>query len=293
MPNPLLSSINRATKDDREIAVLVGRYMGTSANPRGRILSVYRRGRKAMAGALRNDGNRSFEAYGVLRNMRREIAAIVADGIDAAVTVGQESAQVQLDSYAANGIDYRPARLFPDKAEMANSVVAAFDQQAQAVQTLLATNANAEAIIGDGSRLGVLQPAPVQREGARWLATAVSSGLIWYIINPITTAPTPLPFKRQAIAGIDERTTNCCLNVHGSIVELNQDFRLTGTPRYANYMRNPPFHDCCHTSIALYLPEFDDGYTDMMRRAAILERRMRGEDGYSPPHPTNAFSRIE
>lgn len=64
-------------------------------------------------------------------------------------------------------------------------------------------------------------------------------------------------FQKQAIATIDERTTDCCLRVHGQTKPLDEPFKLTGTPRFADEIQDPPFHWYCRTSEALYHPEFE------------------------------------
>lgn len=80
-------------------------------------------------------------------------------------------------------------------------------------------------------------------------------------------------FQRQAIAAIDRRTTPCCLRVHGQIVDLNQPFHLTGTPRFAEYIQAPPFHYRCRTAIALYLGAMEEigTTTEEMRARARAE----------------------
>lgn len=59
-------------------------------------------------------------------------------------------------------------------------------------------------------------------------------------------------YRRQAIAAIDKRTTQCCLKVHGQIVDIDKPFQLSGTPRYGSELMWPPFHWRCRTSIVLY-----------------------------------------
>lgn len=64
-------------------------------------------------------------------------------------------------------------------------------------------------------------------------------------------------FQKQAIAAIDKRTTQCCLKVHGQIQNLDQPFVLTGTPRFADRIQNPPFHHRCRTAVSLYTPAME------------------------------------
>lgn len=84
-------------------------------------------------------------------------------------------------------------------------------------------------------------------------------------------------YQKQAIATIDERTTDCCLRVHGQVQPLNEPFHLTGTPRYADEVQNPPFHWYCRTSEALYHESFEEfGIpTSKMQDAAEAELQAR------------------
>lgn len=100
-------------------------------------------------------------------------------------------------------------------------------------------------------------------------------------------------WKKQAIAAIDHKTTNCCLQVHGQTQPLNKRFHLTGTPRFADYMMHPGFHWRCRTAEALYLPEFESiGITtDEMKTAARNELQARRETGRrSVIKPADAIS---
>lgn len=63
--------------------------------------------------------------------------------------------------------------------------------------------------------------------------------------------------QKQAVAAIDDRTTDCCLRVHGQITDLDEPYKLTGTPRFADAMMFPAFHWRCRTSSVAYHPAFD------------------------------------
>lgn len=64
--------------------------------------------------------------------------------------------------------------------------------------------------------------------------------------------------QKQAIAAIDDRTTECCLKVHSQIQDLDKPYKLTGTPRFQDEMMFPGFHWRCRTSSAAYHPAFDE-----------------------------------
>ena len=99
---------------------------------------------------------------------------------------------------------------------------------------------------------------------------------------------------RQAVAVIDERTTDCCLRVHGQWQAFGDDFRLTGTPRYADHMGAPPFHKWCRTATALVQRKYAaDDLTRQMRDAARdeLVARKTAKPRRKVITPANAFSR--
>jgi hypothetical protein len=85
-------------------------------------------------------------------------------------------------------------------------------------------------------------------------------------------------FMKQAIAAIDDRTTDCCLRVHGQIQPQNEPFRLTGRPRFADRLQGPPFHWRCRTATTLYTQEMEavGVPTQAMLDAARAELLARG-----------------
>jgi hypothetical protein len=101
-------------------------------------------------------------------------------------------------------------------------------------------------------------------------------------------------WRKQVIAAIDERTTDCCLQVHGQIQDLDEPFHLTGTPRYSDYEQHPPFHDFCRTAETLWMERFEAVgiTTDEMREAARAELEAREKTKRRVEiHPANAISR--
>jgi hypothetical protein len=105
---------------------------------------------------------------------------------------------------------------------------------------------------------------------------------------------TGVKYWKQAIAAIDERTTDCCLRVHGQIQPLDKPFELSGTPRFADRVMNPPFHWYCRTATALYRPEMEETglTTDELRDAARAELAARAATGTRREiHPASGTSR--
>ncbi len=82
--------------------------------------------------------------------------------------------------------------------------------------------------------------------------------------------------QRQAIAAISPETTDCCLRVHGQVVDIDTPFTLSDTPRFADQMMHPSFHWNCRTSIAVYHPIFEQSMpTRTMVESAQAELRRR------------------
>jgi hypothetical protein len=73
-------------------------------------------------------------------------------------------------------------------------------------------------------------------------ATALYFGSLLDRQSPGAGAGRANEWDHQVVAGIDERTTDCCLQAHGQIQPLDKPFHLTGEPRWADYLDNPPFH---------------------------------------------------
>jgi hypothetical protein len=121
----------------------------------------------------------------------------------------------------------------------------------------------------------------------------LASGAVGLLYGAHQTA-TGVQYSKQAIAAIDERTTDCCLRVHGQIQPLDKPFELTGTPRFGSHMMNPPFHWYCRTATALYRPEMEStglSTVDLVSaaKAEVLARKVTGKR--VEIHPASGTSR--
>ncbi len=240
-------SVKTALRAGDDIDRLIAR-LGTAQHPRGEVLVAYRNAQRGLGDVLRRGGARvSGEASEVMRELRRVLAAVAAEILADAVATGQTHARQQAK---AQGLDVPMGVFAPavDTAAMAAAWLALVDQQAAAVAALAATGADEEEILGGDSRAGVLRPAPVIAEGSRWVASAVTAATALYFgslldrQSPGTGAGRAAEWDHQVVAGIDARTTDCCLQAHGQIQPLDKPFHLTGEPRWADYLDNPPFH---------------------------------------------------
>jgi len=244
--------------------------MGTADHPRGALLSSYRTARRALKGKLDKPG----VVNDALLTLRAAIRGTSAHLLSRAGEIGADQAFSELALY---GIMAPSTYAVPQEAMAREAVLTVLEAQEQRIYALTIGGVSGadDLILGDGvTRLGILQPAPVQRELARWI-TSVS---MFRWIDTVKRSSAGDEFRRQAIAAIDERTTDCCLRVHGQTVKMDQPFALTGTPRYADKIMAPPFHNYCRTATTLVQRDaVDDEFSGEMRGAARDELRAREE----------------
>jgi hypothetical protein len=266
--------------------------LGSADHPRGVIMSLYRSFLREVEPHLDNP----LVVREMLRTFKTRLTVAFTQVFEQAALVGANRAERDI---ARNDIVENSA-LLPDPIlsqltqPARDAIASAIDAQINAVYAQLAMGRDPVSIIGDSGRVGLLSPASLLKIGKRIVAEMVSSardqrleaafvggfgnigGLILPDANAVAKAEV---YKRQAIAAIDERTTDCCLRVNGQVVGVDELFRLAGTPRYADKMADPPFHDYCRTSVALvHEDDIDDRMTSDMRKAAIAEIKAR-EDG--------------
>lgn len=281
--NPLEQSIGYATRMTAAMGRLYDRA-GNSQHPNGLILSQYRLARRAMEMALSTGG--SAAALDVLNAFSQAVKAELSELMFDAEDLGKQYFTQQAEAYGVIATASPKQIALPAY----QAVAARVDQQAAAVNAMILSGADEALILGDGERLGVLQPAPVVRDAAMWIVETAMQTFLSQGDGTITPSGRKVLFDKQAVAGLDENTTDCCLQVHGQIQPLDGKFHLTGTPRFADELEHTPFHWHCRTSIVLYLRAYDDGLTVRMRQGAdtIIAERAAGGSGYR--HPADAFA---
>lgn len=276
-------AVKEALRTSELFKQLIAR-LGTKEAPRGRILVAYRNARRALKGA---EGDVAAMRE-ILAELRATLLTIAQDTLWEAGQRGVTQAQVQIGLYGLPaGLDgYTPT------TEL-SSWMAQIDAQLAAVYGLAQTGRDWSAIIGDENRIGALSPAPTIQQGAGWLAIAGVTAVGIATLAAIDRGGARDEFGKQAVAAIDERTTECCINVHGQVVPMDGRFTLTGTPRYADEMREPPFHWYCRSATALVrMRDADDALSRSMRNAAIEEANARAATGVRVEiHPASATSR--
>lgn len=281
--NPLRKAISSGIKMNNKIGDLFA-DLGTSAHPRGAVMSIYRTSRLALKSALKEQ-NSLAAVSDVLRNMRRDLQREVSSVFQDSISSGVEEAQRQLRFYDI--VQRGSIRLTDEENSAMSAVMTRFDSQAAAIRALVLTDADETQIIGDGEdRTGIFSAGDFISAAAYW-----TTFLVWNAFdNAVFSTPAEYTFQKQAIAALDNRTTDCCLRVHGQVQPFNKPFKLTGTPRFADEMDYPAFHYYCRTSVSLYVAEFDDGLTKQLRDGAkfFLSERAAGRNPDNDP--ANAFA---
>ena len=284
--DPHAAAVRVARRTTRELGRLFNR-LGTRQAPRGRVLVAYRVARRALAGKLTDP----VALIDVLDELRRSVEAAVREVLNDAAALGADQARRELEIYGVRpGIAGGAEDALVEGGLAA--VMAVLMAQANAIRTMSLTGmADEGQILGDTNRVGLLSPAPVIREAARWVTGVAFLAWSRQVQGPARASG--LVFRRQAVAAIDERTTETCLRVHGQVVPLDGKFKLTGTPRYADELERPPFHWYCRTATVLVLEEHvQDKLTQEMRDAARAELLARQRTGRRVEiHPAHARSR--
>lgn len=234
--------VNDARRTNEELKELFN-SMGNPTNPKGVIWAAYRQSHRALRDVIGRDALNEIPE--IFDSLETEVREATTELVEQAVVLGTESAVSQLGALGVKtseeidwaeeygtGEDYTPGRI----SEVWSKMVV--DQREKSL-ALLDTGGDPIMIIGDDTRQGIVRPSIIVAAGAGWLAAMAA--LAW--TQRTEPYEDKLNLMRQAIAAIDERTTDCCLRVHGQTIKMDGQFKLTGTPRYADKLKAPPFHD--------------------------------------------------
>ncbi len=241
------------------------RRVGSTEHPQGRLWALYRLVRQSLS-------------HGEITVQRiDEIAQALETGVDRlANDVLSDAINLGTDNAAQQLMLWGDRALRPDTASMLGTATAAV-LAAVAVQIAQARATVAlgdkKLLLGDATRVGLLTPAPIAEALTRMLTTVHQAAFDGSIGQDVL-------YRKQAVATLSSRTTNCCLQVHGQIQDRDKPFILSGTPHFAGEMMQPPFHRYCRTVTALVRPqEEDDELTRLMRQGARAELKARETGG--------------
>lgn len=257
--------------------------VGTRNSPHGSIMVAYRTARKSISSVL---SEKSLTAVNdILLNLTHSVGQTALSVLRQSHDQGLEKAKNDLEIYGIS-LTGNPSSMVSNAYD---AIMSKLEGQLNAVWALAQMGYSADLIVGDDSRVGRLSPGEIISDIAIWLVLA--GQFSWYDLTRQSLQGSS-EYVRQAIAAIDQATTNCCLRVHGQTVGMREDFRLDGTPRFASLIHDPPFHWYCRTSQALVLlQDRSDNLTAAMIDAASAELSARLTRGRIEIHPANAFSR--
>jgi len=255
MPDPHERSVASALRTVEQLGVLTDRLRaGTSP-----INSAYR----VVIRSLRGNLNDTHAIIDALQTLEDSVKASSRGFYERAALIGLAQAKRDLKIYDLG----EPEPIQEDGVQAAvTSALSLVEAQGDKVMSVARLNMGDELILGDDSRQGILTPTPILTEIAFWI-----TGLSVLLYLSSTKKP-GLDLVRQAVAQIDDNTTQTCLNVHGQVVAMQEDFHLTGTPKFATDMRAPPFHRGCRTAVAIIRRDFvKPEVTGKMRKEAIAQ----------------------
>lgn len=267
--NPLHRSIASAYRANKRLGVLFNR-VGKRTNPRGHVFASYRQARRAMRSVNLEAG---FVAVPQIRDvffaLRADLRRGAVELAGQAIEISEQNARTQATAYGIRHED----RSFPTLGAQVSSgvdgvVSSSVRQETLSVAFAIAQEAE-EMIIGDDRHEGMFNPTGAAKDERRWLAELVAAGYVEFFDGLSEAGRLPPNLMKVALAVIDTRTTETCLQVNGQVAKLDQPFLLVGEPRYADQMDGPPFHDDCRTMMAIYLSEYDDG----------IMKEIQGESG--------------
>lgn len=248
--------------------------LGSLDNPNGKVYAAYRTSRRALRGNL----GKPRTVNEILMTMRDAVEASTGKVLQASVDVGEKKAEFERKVYGLPAPKDQNVNIKPQLT----SVMAAVDNQITSVKSAVAIGMDEATILGNANQVGLLTPAPVTREADRWivaLAVITYAGLIRSSLRATGAAS---DFVRQAVAVLDQKTTNTCLQVHGQVTGMGEAFKLEGEPRFANEMDEPPFHYNCRTGVVIVkVEDAEDRFTDDLinERTEELKRIREEEEG--------------
>lgn len=263
--NPLRSAVRVAVRAN----VVIEREF---ARVEGDLAATYLTAQKALQGTLPDKGRPTAgqmqDATIILSMLRGSVRQSAVEALGRGEKVGIASLDRQMSAYGEPIPDgeQRPDEVTALRRTAVQATVAQVDQQILSAQALLLGGGGVVDILGGETRAGVIRPSPVVSTAVLWTAQIAGVAFLSYL--DARRSRGALDFDKQAIAALDGRTTECCINVHGQIRKLDEPFKLTGTPRFSDERDQPPFHWRCRTAMALYRADYDDGMTQRLRSAA-------------------------
>ena len=284
MANEHLNVIQSGVRYNRELKTLSNSAVGNRDHPRGAVLNAFNKAKTALAGNFDNPLAMAI----ILEEYRATVLAAVRDASEKALGIGDEHANLMLETWDLPTLDESEAALIDQGVRATDTILLS---QIRAMESGTLTEAQ---VLGSNRRVGLFAAGIVMGAVNNWLITSAASTVASKIAQGMTRGGvSPKSYQRQAVAAIDENTTLCCLAVHGQLVGMKEEFFTSEPPAWATYQERPPFHRFCRTSQVLVRTSAAlDKLTDDMELAAYLEGQARKQPGYVAPHPATAFTRV-
>jgi hypothetical protein len=237
MADPHDKVVKDAEHTHRELGKMID-GLGGVEHPKGDISAAYRAAHREVRDiAKREAWNEIPEA---MESLQGKVSGVAGKAVRAASALGIESARIQFGVY---DIEIPEEWEDPATTYLEDAWSNVVRQQISSVQAAIAARPDPIILLGDKTRQGLIRPGPVIAAGAGFMAAALASAWALTADRGAKKADPRADFRRQAIAAVDQRTTDCCLRVHGQVVKMDQPFHLSGTPRYGDRIMSPPFHD--------------------------------------------------
>lgn len=280
---PLAASHKASLRATRQLMGVFG-YLGTKEHPNGKALVAYRNAIRSLNTSLNSNGDgieRTLGLNDALSELRGSLQTTAVEAVSRGHAVGVSSAQSQMEAYQIPlVVDETTAASI--EAYAVAAIMAEFGKQEELARSYALSGADPAMIIGDENRQGVLQAAGFIQNAAYWVAQT-SSAVIQHA-GQASGQAADMVFKKQVVADFSGRTTETCLRANGQVQDLDDKFRLTATPRYADQLDWTPFHWWCRSSIVLYQEEFDFDITNDLQQKSQgeLDRRFSLQGHFRP-----------
>lgn len=260
-----------------------------SKHPRNALTQIYRTTRRL----IHNNFDDLQELRNILFLFSSTVSMIIRPLMEDAAKLGSVAGLQSLDRRKISTIGASTAVSSPIVTPAIVAIKQIADSQVAQTISVAAIGGSVTTVIGDGvNSVGFFSQGILNKQinGFITAVTALSQFALWeqFIAQQIADDV----YYKQAIAAIDQNTTECCLIVHGQFQPIDSMFELIGSPRFADLIENPPFHWNCRTATALvHASERFDSLTQEMIDAAASEIEARGDNDYRVEiHPAFATS---
>jgi hypothetical protein len=240
-PEPSKAAVRAARMSSQQLGRVLDEQLGSTDHPQGAAYDAIRSARLDLAQVGPSGGFR------IVGDLRRTLSLIGLAAIPDAIRIGQQAANQQAELAGLTGASV----LLPFTGTLIEGWNTAVEGFLRPIDAMLAVPVEMDLLIGDGSHLGFLQPAPFTREGSNWLAWTFWAAFLAWLFGR-RGVPTDSNLWKTAVPVLDLVTTDCCKRVaEHPTIRIHEVFELKGSPRFADRMQLPPFHWRCRTTVAL------------------------------------------